>query len=96
MVQEHFFSMSHPQLKSLGSCTCIAGVTLNGEVVIMPKKLDNAQTLYAFYYDPKQNKTIKVEFESTMEKELQNQEEVRIIGVPDHVDNFMSLLDSSH
>lgn len=41
----------------------------------MPNILDNAQTLYALDYDPKQNKTRKVEFESTIDKELQNQEE---------------------
>ncbi|KAF3509939.1 hypothetical protein F2Q69_00005084 [Brassica cretica] len=50
----------------------VAGVTLDGEIVIMPKTLDSAQTLlYAYFYNPKENKTRRVEFETNLKGELE-------------------------
>ncbi|KAJ4877559.1 putative F-box protein [Raphanus sativus] len=86
--------MSSSILKSLGDSTRIAGVTLNGEIVIMPRRLDRAKPLYAEYYDPKQEKIRRVELESTFKGQ---KEDVRIFGFPDHVEeNAMSLLDLTY
>ncbi|CAG7871438.1 unnamed protein product [Brassica rapa] len=73
--------------------TLVAGVTLDGEIVIMPKTLDSAQTLlYAYFYNPKENKTRRVEFETTA---LKGEERgVCILSEPDHMENAMSLLGS--
>uniref|UniRef100_M4D0Y4 F-box domain-containing protein n=1 Tax=Brassica campestris TaxID=3711 RepID=M4D0Y4_BRACM len=71
--------------------TLVAGVTLDGEIVIMPKTLDSAQTLlYAYFYNPKENKTRRVEFETNLKGEL----EVCIFSEPDHMENATSLLGS--
>ncbi|KAG2308404.1 hypothetical protein Bca52824_028152 [Brassica carinata] len=71
--------------------TRIAGVTLKGEIVIMPKTLGPSQTLlYADFYDPKENNTRRVEFETTLKGEL----EVCILSEPDHMENTMSLFGS--
>ncbi|VVB17873.1 unnamed protein product [Arabis nemorensis] len=70
----------------------IVGVTPNGEVVIMPMVLYPAQTLWAYFYDPKKNKTIRVEFESTFKEDHKYRKD--IFGVPNHVENPRSLLDS--
>ncbi|KAG2326975.1 hypothetical protein Bca52824_009703 [Brassica carinata] len=58
-------AMSPPYLLK----TRIAGVTLNGEIVIMPKTLDSAQMLYAYFYDPRKSKTRRVEFETNLKGE---------------------------
>lgn len=76
------FIMSSSILKSLGYSTCIAGVTPNGEIVIMPQRLDRAKPLFAEYYDPKQKKTRRVELESTFKGPKMD---VRIFSFPDHV-----------
>ncbi|KAG7607064.1 F-box domain [Arabidopsis thaliana x Arabidopsis arenosa] len=39
--------------EKLGDGYCIAGVNPNGEIVIMPKTVTSAQSLYPSYYDPK-------------------------------------------
>ncbi|KAL0721284.1 hypothetical protein Bca4012_035883 [Brassica carinata] len=71
--------------------TRIAGVSLNGEIVIMPKRFDSDQTLlYAYFYDPKENITRRVEFETTLKGELG----VRILSEPDHMENTMSFFGS--
>ncbi|CAF2087584.1 unnamed protein product [Brassica napus] len=71
--------------------TLVAGVTLDGDIVIMPKTLDSAQTLlYAYFYNPKENKTRRVEFETNLKGEL----EVCIFSEPDHMENAPSLLGS--
>ncbi|CAH8346441.1 unnamed protein product [Eruca vesicaria subsp. sativa] len=71
--------------------TRIAGVTLKGEIVIMPKTLDSAQTLlYAYFYDPKENKTRRVEFETN----LKGEQGLCILSEPDHMENTMSLFGS--
>ncbi|CAH8356313.1 unnamed protein product [Eruca vesicaria subsp. sativa] len=77
-------TMSSSTLKSLGYSTRIAGVTLNGEIVIMPKTWDCVKPLYAEYYDPNQEKIRRVELENTFKGQ---QKDVRIISFPDHVEN---------
>ncbi|KAL0721283.1 hypothetical protein Bca4012_035882 [Brassica carinata] len=79
-------AMSPPYLLK----TRIAGVTLNGEIVIMPKTLDSAQMLYAYFYDPRKSKTRRVEFETN----LKGEQGVCIFSEPDHMENAMSLLGS--
>ncbi|CAA7035014.1 unnamed protein product [Microthlaspi erraticum] len=60
----------------------ITGVTRDGEVVIMPETLRSAESLYAYFYDPKQNKTRRVEFESSLRRGSQS----TIFSVPDHME----------
>ncbi|CAH8346223.1 unnamed protein product [Eruca vesicaria subsp. sativa] len=91
IMKEHEWSkvtiaMSLPDM----SKTRIAGVTLKGEIVIMPKTLDSAQMLYAYFYDPKENKTRRVEFETNLKGELG----LCILSEPDHMENTMSLCGS--
>ncbi|VVB17803.1 unnamed protein product [Arabis nemorensis] len=80
----------HHLLESLDYSTCIADATRNGEIVIMPKTY-GPETLYAYFHDPKQNKTRKVELESTLNGALKYQPRYSIFSEPDHMENNMDL-----
>ncbi|KAG2301203.1 hypothetical protein Bca52824_029854 [Brassica carinata] len=82
------FMSSSSLVKRLEYGTCIAGVTVNDEILIMSKILDCADPLYAEYYDLKQEKIRRVELESTLKGQ---QKDVRIFSFSDHGENAMSL-----
>ncbi|XP_010431577.1 PREDICTED: putative F-box protein At1g32420 [Camelina sativa] len=77
----------------------VAGVTRNGEIVIMSKTKwihpYSDETLWADYYDLKKNKTITVEIKTNLViREQYGGHGVRIFCEPDHMENTMALTSS--
>ncbi|CAA7035010.1 unnamed protein product [Microthlaspi erraticum] len=62
--------------------TIITGVTRDGEIVITPKTLRSDESLYAYFCDPMQYKTRRVEFERPLSWGSQS----TIFSVPDHME----------